>query len=387
MRRNGAFYLKNISGVSYIIPIGQMAADHMKSVMINAVGELIWNLMSEEISREEIIQKCIVYFEAEGDEKEIIISDVNAFLDQMIQNGMIAESMHPDLGLDLIKCIEIAGINVSFYGDKECLTDGFDAFEKKPDFENETFEKSGIRIEIVHRIVPMTLNGKTIVRNAPVNTVECEDRYLLDFSESREIMECHLKKDGSLARFYTYSKMSDSGKEILFHAIRTVFLFKALQSGIAAVHSVSIEYKNKAWLFSASSGTGKSTHADLWKKLFDADIINGDLNLIGIKEDKAVVYGLPWCGTSGIFSVKEYELGGIIFLKRNEANFIDEIPDAEKSFILQKRLISPIWDENMADIQFDLIGKISDKIILARLNCNMNDEAAIVMKDYIDSHL
>lgn len=52
------------------------------------------------------------------------------------------------------------------------------------------------------------------------------------------------------------------------------------------------------------------------KKLFDTPFLNGDLNLIGKEGDQFVVYGIPWCGTSEIFTVEKKELGGIVLLEK-----------------------------------------------------------------------
>ena len=178
--------------------------------------------------------------------------------------------------------------------------------------------------------------------------------------------------------------MSDEGKELLFHAIRNVFLYKALKEGIVAIHSVSIDYKGKAWLFSASSGTGKSTHASLWNKLYDTPVINGDLNLLGMKDGKPAVFGLPWCGTSNTYSNKEYELGGIFLLKRNTSDFVEELSDSDRILLVQKRLISPSWDFEMTNKELDIVTELVKNIKVAVLNCTKNDEAARVMKEYID---
>ena len=62
---------------------------------------------------------------------------------------------------------------------------------------------------------------------------------------------------------------------------------------------------------------GKSTHTALWHELFDTPYLNGDLNLLGLDKDHIIAYGIPWCGTSGIFTAEAYELGGIILLGRD----------------------------------------------------------------------
>ena len=97
-------------------------------------------------------------------------------------------------------------------------------------------------------------------------------------------------------------------------------------------HQFFIEIKYG--FFSGHSGMGKSTHTNLWKEQFGTKIINGDLNLIGWSNgeqanigqsvDKPgskghpIVYGMPWCGTSGIASTKSYPLGGIVLLGRSD---------------------------------------------------------------------
>ena len=68
------------------------------------------------------------------------------------------------------------------------------------------------------------------------------------------------------------------------------------------IHSSAIEYNGKAYLFSADSGVGKSTHTALWRKAFGNDVkmINDDKPVVRIIDGKAVAYGTPFDGGSGI---------------------------------------------------------------------------------------
>lgn len=43
-------------------------------------------------------------------------------------------------------------------------------------------------------------------------------------------------------------------------------------------------------------------------------LLNGDLNLIGEENGQFFVYGIPWCGTSGICTTEKQRLGGIVLL-------------------------------------------------------------------------
>ena len=55
MKQNNSFILKEIAGVPYLLPYGQMIADHKRGLKTNATGVYLWNLFAEELSMEEVI--------------------------------------------------------------------------------------------------------------------------------------------------------------------------------------------------------------------------------------------------------------------------------------------------------------------------------------------
>ena len=114
MRRNNEFFLKRIADKTYILPVGQMVADHYKSVLVNSVGEYIWNLLDDDISVSEIKQKCINFFEASKEEESIVCSDIDSFIGELTELGMILEGMK-EKNLEFIKNVKIADIVIGFY--------------------------------------------------------------------------------------------------------------------------------------------------------------------------------------------------------------------------------------------------------------------------------
>lgn len=108
------------------------------------------------------------------------------------------------------------------------------------------------------------------------------------------------------------------------------------------------------------------------------------MNLVALDNEKPVIYGTPWCGTSKIYDNEEHELGGVIILKRNEKNFIEELPLEDKILLVSQRAVSPAWNKNMMEEQFRTVADLTEKILIARLNCNKESEAAVVIKQYID---
>ena len=89
------------------------------------------------------------------------------------------------------------------------------------------------------------------------------------------------------------------------------------------LHSSAVVLNDKAYLFSAPSGTGKSTHTSLWLKEFPgAEILNDDKPAIRILKDGIYVYGTPWSGKTDLNLNRKIPLQGIAFLERGEANTI-----------------------------------------------------------------
>lgn len=380
MIRNKAYYLQIIGTTTYLIPTGQMKSDHRKSIVINSVGEYIWNLLENEKTMQEIIEECISYYEASEEEKSELTGDVEQFVEMLLKNQVILENeMKPVDYLEQIESVVIANTKISFYGDRNIYPERFERFV--------TLDRrvEDIRIELVNNSLDPVNDRKLLVENELLRVVESKERYILEFPQSREVFGCQISKDGRLVRIHAVHSLSKESLQLVFDSVRVAFSYRLLMEDMIAIHSASILYKEKAWLFSAPAGTGKSTHANLWKEAFNVNTINGDLNFMIMENDKPVIYGTPWCGTSGIYDNEVHELGGIIFLKRNDENYTEEITEEEKILLISKRLVSPAWNESLMAKQFEVASAISDRITVTRLNCNKETKAAVVMKQYIDN--
>ena len=91
------------------------------------------------------------------------------------------------------------------------------------------------------------------------------------------------------------------------------------------VHGSVVAYENSAYMFTAESGVGKTTHSRLWiSNLKDAYILNGDKPFISTGSD-IMAWGSPWCGSERYNKNVGIQLKAICFLKRAEKNSITEI--------------------------------------------------------------
>lgn len=227
--------------------------------------------------------------------------------------------------------------------------------------------------------------GQVLLQNSEMTIFENPDRYIVLFPQMQNLYEAHMLKNGTYVRIYCHPQASAANTENLFHAIRLFFLFHAQRNGLFAIHSASILYQGKAWLFSGHSGMGKSTHTALWHELFDTPYLNGDLNLLGSREGHLIVYGIPWCGTSELFTTKQYELGGIVLLDRDpQTDHLEELNPSEKVLRVMQRMISPVWKECQLSENLSFAGEIADHVPVLHLLCTKNVSAAYTMKSAID---
>ena len=92
----------------------------------------------------------------------------------------------------------------------------------------------------------------------------------------------------------------------------------------AVFHGAAIEYGGKAYLFTAPSGTGKTTHISLWRKYLgrDVKIINGDKPILRKTEDGITVWGTPFAGKEGWQRNVSASLAGICFLAQGKDNTV-----------------------------------------------------------------
>lgn len=128
------------------------------------------------------------------------------------------------------------------------------------------------------------------------------------------------------------------------------------------LHSSFIKWNNKGILFSAPSGTGKSTQADLWNKYENAEIINGDKAGIRKIDNKWMAYGLPFAGSSAIFKNKKAEIDRIIVLKKGKENKLTKLSPREAFIKIYSETTVHTWDkefqENIANMITDLVQSV-----------------------------
>ncbi len=165
--------------------------------------------------------------------------------------------------------------------------------------------------------------------------------------------------------------------EIEDYAIATQFNRAAINYGTMLVHSSALICDGGAYLFSADSGVGKSTHTKLWLKAFGdkVHIMNDDKPVVKLYDDRAVAFGTPFDGGSGIALNESYPLRAIIFVERGEQNSV-RIPDSRE--IIQKLYFQTarMVDRETAEKMLVNMEKLISLTRFYVLTCNMDISAA-----------
>lgn len=142
------------------------------------------------------------------------------------------------------------------------------------------------------------------------------------------------------------------------------------------LHSSFIRWKEKGLLFSAPSGTGKSTQADLWVKYEGAEIINGDRAGLRKLDNGWTAYGLPYAGSSGVYRNESAPVTAIIVLRQAEGNRIRPLGPVEAVQYLYPEITVHQWDKDFVNRVMDLLMDLVFNVPIYLLEC-LPDQGAV----------
>ncbi len=220
-----------------------------------------------------------------------------------------------------------------------------------------------------YRIADLTVNmdakGKTVVQ---------AEKYLIEKSDTADITLTYNPE--------SCQRIIDKHPELSEESCIYIMLGKFFADGLLdynglVLHSSAITYENKAYLFSADSGTGKSTHTNLWKQCFNgADIINDDKPALRLIDGIFYVYGTPFSGSTPINKNVRVPLKAICFIERAERNSIEQMTDNAEIIRLFLPQTLRQLSKDKANKLFDIMDKLITTVPFYKLRCLPNEDAA-----------
>ena len=140
------------------------------------------------------------------------------------------------------------------------------------------------------------------------------------------------------------------------------------------MHGSVVAVDGEAYLFTAKSGTGKSTHTRYWREVFGerAIMVNDDKPLLKLVENGVLACGTPWDGKHHLSTNVCLPLKGICILERGEENEIHEISAKEALPMVFQQTHRP----KKVFQYMELIDRLSRSVKFYRMRCTPTPEAA-----------
>lgn len=142
-------------------------------------------------------------------------------------------------------------------------------------------------------------------------------------------------------------------------------------------HSSAVAVDGKAYLFTAPSGTGKSTHARLWREMLGDRVvmINDDKPIIRFIDGAFYVYGTPWNGKHRLDTNARAKIAAICEIRQGKVNKIRKILPSEMLTMVFNQTIRPTEPDKMENL-LGILDKLLTTLPLYRLECDVSEEAA-----------
>lgn len=157
----------------------------------------------------------------------------------------------------------------------------------------------------------------------------------------------------------------------------------ALQKESMILHSAFMCYQDTAVLFSAPSGTGKSTQADLWEKYRGTRTINGDRSLLTRLEDGWFASGWPVCGSSEICFNEVYPVRAIVMLRQAKVNRVSRMKGMAAFREVVAQITINSWDREFQLKAMDMIERLLGEVPVYLLECDISEEAVRCLEEVL----
>ena len=154
------------------------------------------------------------------------------------------------------------------------------------------------------------------------------------------------------------------------------FLF---QKQILLFHGSALALDGNGYLFTARSGTGKSTHTRYWRESFPGRVqmINDDKPFLDLGQTPIQMYGSPWSGKHGLDTNICVPLKGLCILERGTENRIHPVSAEEALPMLSKQAHCPLNTPD-PECHRKLVHTLALSIPLWHMTCTKSPESALV---------
>ena len=212
--------------------------------------------------------------------------------------------------------------------------------------------------------------------------------YLTDCpSEGLPVLEVHISEED--IEYERLISTKNRGREARSEQsanpyLETLAVYRKIAEQLPGVgrilfHGSALAMDGEGYLFAAKSGTGKSTHARLWRESFGERVVmvNDDKPILSVAPEGILVWGTPWDGKHHLSRNMSVPLKALCVLGRGEENFIERLTREQAYPNLLKQIYRP-QDISAMGLTLAHLDRLLETVPVYRLSCNMEPEAAII---------
>lgn len=206
-------------------------------------------------------------------------------------------------------------------------------------------------------------NGLLLLEGAPTFTAPICYRMLMDKSFS--------KVQFQIEAYWRFS---------FNRVVELMFAFATASKWTIQIHASVTKKDDKGYLFLGPSGTGKSTHSQLWiNNIEGCSLLNDDNPVVRIGEDGvARVYGTPWSGKTPCYRNLNVPIGALVILHQAKENAIRRLSVTKAYAEIYSSFTGMKFIKELADAYHATNLKLVNTVPFYELDCLPNPDAAFL---------
>ncbi len=280
----------------------------------------------------------------------------------------------------------LAGLDIKIDYENELLD------QKMKPFQMEAFQKADMTILIKKADKIAKLEGEQLLKTEQflwmrkpkqegviIHTADAKDEkeniLTMEASSDWSHVDINIEKDHYIVRESGEASCVDYCYPFVLCGI--AFRILLMHHDGLVIHASSIAFHDKGILFTAPSGTGKSTHVRLWQETFgdEVTVVNDDTPAIRFIDGVPMLFGTPWSGSLGKHTNTQAPLRAIVALERSAENSIRKLNSMEALRILMTRSLLPYFDEKLMAVACGQVERLLGGVDVYLLKCRPDKEA------------
>ncbi len=230
---------------------------------------------------------------------------------------------------------------------------------------------------------PVEKEGNVFVFRSATHTIRVQS---LSFHNEASVTAYLVRENGDIMNYEVFLPQQHMAKYTAsLHFLNLIALEEVLLNrGKISLHGVFLK-DGGAYVFTAPSGTGKTTISNHWVNAFPtSEVINGDCTVLGEENGVFYAYSVPFCGSSRIHKNEKVPLKAIIRVCRGEKNEVQDLSFSQKFTFLYEGITVNRWDDAAITKNADVITNLLSSCKMIAYRCINDPSAAKDLKAYFE---